>query len=149
MSLAPTMYDRLAPARERIRVRLAPGSRWTTDRRTGRDEILTVSGLSIRFVPASEATVDPAGLVVPIGDVPDDEAEMAPKLFGVKARGAHAPAARVGWRKQHAARGVVAGQVIDQPPVRRLDPRPGAARPPFARQWRDLDRQTAARHPRA
>src|SRR5207237_6687623 len=49
MPLAPTMYDQLAPARERIRVRLVPGSRWTTDRRVRREEILRVSGVSLRF----------------------------------------------------------------------------------------------------
>ena len=67
MTLAPTMYDRLAPARERIRVRLAPGSRWTTDRRTGRDEILTVSGLSIRF--GGLQALDDVSLVARSGEV--------------------------------------------------------------------------------
>lgn len=49
MSIAPAMYARLAPARERIRVRMAPGSRWSIERRVRKEEVLTVSGVSIRF----------------------------------------------------------------------------------------------------
>jgi len=67
MTLAPAMYDRLAPARERIRVRLAPGSRWTSDRRVGREEILTVRGLSIRF--GGLQALDDVSLVARSGEV--------------------------------------------------------------------------------
>ena len=49
MSLAPAMYERLAPARERIRVRMAPGSRWSIERRVRKEEVLRVGGVSIRF----------------------------------------------------------------------------------------------------
>jgi branched-chain amino acid transport system ATP-binding protein len=49
MSLAPATYERLRPARERLRVRMAPGSRWSIDRRVRKEEILRVAGLSIRF----------------------------------------------------------------------------------------------------
>jgi ABC-type branched-subunit amino acid transport system ATPase component len=65
--IAPSMYRRLAPARDRIRVRLAPGSRWTTDRRAGREEILRVSGVSIRF--GGLQALDDVGLVARSGEV--------------------------------------------------------------------------------
>ena len=67
MPLAPSTYEALAPARQRIRVRLAPGSRWTTDRRARRDEILTVAGLSIRF--GGLQALDGVSLVARAGEV--------------------------------------------------------------------------------
>jgi ABC-type branched-subunit amino acid transport system ATPase component len=67
MTLAPTMYDRLAPARERIRVRLAPGSRWSIERRNRKDEVLRVNGLSIRF--GGLQALDDVSLVARSGEV--------------------------------------------------------------------------------
>jgi len=67
MPLAPSTYEALAPARQRIQVRLAPGSRWTTDRRARRDEILTVAGLSIRF--GGLQALDDVSLVARAGEV--------------------------------------------------------------------------------
>ena len=67
MSLAPAMYDRLAPARERIRVRMAPGSRWSIDRRVRKVEVLTVSGVSIRF--GGLQALDDVSLVARAGEV--------------------------------------------------------------------------------
>jgi len=67
MPLAPSTYEALAPARQRIRVRLAPGSRWTTDRRARRDEILTVAGLSIRF--GGLQALDDVSLIARAGEV--------------------------------------------------------------------------------
>jgi branched-chain amino acid transport system ATP-binding protein len=61
------MYRALAPARERVRTRLAPGSRWSMDRRVRRDEILRVSGVSIRF--GGLQALDDVGLVARSGEV--------------------------------------------------------------------------------
>jgi ABC-type branched-subunit amino acid transport system ATPase component len=67
MSLAPAMYNRLAPARERIRVRMAPGSRWSIDRRVRKEEVLSVSGVSIRF--GGLQALDDVSLVARAGEV--------------------------------------------------------------------------------
>jgi len=67
MSLAPAMYDRLAPARERIRVRMAPGSRWSIERRVRKEEVLTVSGVSIRF--GGLQALDDVSLLARAGEV--------------------------------------------------------------------------------
>jgi hypothetical protein len=76
--------------------------RWTTIS-SGR-EFDIPGGVSVRFVSASEATSDPVGLVVPIDDVPEDEATMAQTLFGARPRASIAPPARVGWRERDAAK---------------------------------------------
>jgi hypothetical protein len=75
--------------------------KWTTIS-SGREPTIA-GGVSIRFVPASEATADPTGLVVPIEDIPGDEATMAQVLFGVRPRAAAARPVRVGWRERDAA----------------------------------------------
>ena len=67
MTMAPAMYDRLAPARERIRVRLAPGSRWSVERRIRKEEVLAVNGLSIRF--GGLQALDDISLVARAGEV--------------------------------------------------------------------------------
>jgi ABC-type branched-subunit amino acid transport system ATPase component len=67
MSLAPAMYERLAPARERIRVRMAPGSRWSIERRVRKEEVLTVSGVSIRF--GGLQALDDVSLLARAGEV--------------------------------------------------------------------------------
>jgi ABC-type branched-subunit amino acid transport system ATPase component len=67
MTLAPTMYDRLGPARDRIRVRLAPGSRWSIERRVRKEEVLRVNGLSIRF--GGLQALDDVSIVARSGEV--------------------------------------------------------------------------------
>jgi hypothetical protein len=76
--------------------------KWTTIS-SGR-EFDIPGGVSIRFVPAGEVTSDPAGLVVSIDDVPEDEATMAQTLFGAHPRASVAPPARVGWRERDSAK---------------------------------------------
>lgn len=75
--------------------------KWTTIS-SGR-EFDIPGGVSIRFVPAGEATSDTAGLVVPIDSIPEDEATMAQTLFGARPRASVSPPARVGWRERDAA----------------------------------------------
>ena len=67
MSLAPVMYERLAPARERFRVRMAPGSRWSIERRVRKEEVLSVSGVSIRF--GGLQALDDVSLLARAGEV--------------------------------------------------------------------------------
>jgi ABC-type branched-subunit amino acid transport system ATPase component len=66
-TLAPAMYEHLRPARDRLRVRMAPGSRWSIDRRVRREELLRVSGVSIRF--GGLQALDDVSLVARSGDV--------------------------------------------------------------------------------
>jgi hypothetical protein len=75
--------------------------KWTTIS-SGR-EFDIPGGISIRLVPAGEAPSSQAGLVVPIDEVPKDEATMAQALFGAKPRATGAVPARVGWRARYAA----------------------------------------------
>jgi ABC-type branched-subunit amino acid transport system ATPase component len=67
MTLAPALYEQLQPARDRIRVRMAPGSRWSVDRRVRKEEILAVSGVSIRF--GGLQALDDVSLVARSGEV--------------------------------------------------------------------------------
>jgi branched-chain amino acid transport system ATP-binding protein len=66
-TLAPQVYEGLQPARDRLRVRMAPGSRWSVDRRVRREEILRVSGVSIRF--GGLQALDDVSLVARAGEV--------------------------------------------------------------------------------
>jgi ABC-type branched-subunit amino acid transport system ATPase component len=66
-TLAPQVYEGLQPARDRLRVRMAPGSRWSVDRRVRREEILTVRGVSIRF--GGLQALDDVSLVARAGEV--------------------------------------------------------------------------------
>lgn len=115
--------------------------KWTTIS-SGR-EFDIAGGLSIRFVRASEASVDPAGLVVPLDEVPDDEADIASMLFGAKPRGAAAPAARVGWRKQRAARQISSPDPDAAPPASApaaiLPATPSPPSPPIHASERSVD----------
>jgi branched-chain amino acid transport system ATP-binding protein len=65
--LAPSIYDGLRPARDRLRVRMAPGSRWSIDRRVRREKLLRVNGVSIRF--GGLQALDDVGLVARSGEV--------------------------------------------------------------------------------
>jgi len=73
--------------------------KWTTIS-SGR-EIDIPGGVSIRFVPESEAPRDSAGVVLRLDEVPGDEAEIAEMLFSAKPRTTGAPR-REGWREQYA-----------------------------------------------
>jgi branched-chain amino acid transport system ATP-binding protein len=66
-TLAPAIYDGLQPARDRLRIRMAPGSRWSIDRRVRREEMLRVSGVSIRF--GGLQALDDVHLVARSGEV--------------------------------------------------------------------------------
>jgi branched-chain amino acid transport system ATP-binding protein len=66
-TLAPSIYQGLQPARDRLRVRMAPGSRWSVDRRVRREEILAVRGVSIRF--GGLQALDDVSLVARAGEV--------------------------------------------------------------------------------
>ena len=66
-TLAPSMYEHLRPARDRLRVRMAPGSRWSVDRRVRREELLRVNGVSIRF--GGLQALDDVSLVARSGEV--------------------------------------------------------------------------------
>lgn len=75
--------------------------KWTTI--TSGREIEIPGGISIRFVPASEAPRDPKGLVIPLHELPEQEAALAEKIFGAKSRRVETKARRAGWREALAA----------------------------------------------
>lgn len=86
-------------------------------------------GISIRFVPASEAPRDDKGLVIALDDVPEDEAELAQKVFGAKPREVEIKVTRAGWREA-----LGAGKAAEAPavgPARgAMGSAPGASTPP-------------------
>ena len=63
----PLKLARFEPARERLAARMAPGSPWFTDRRVHGEEILTVTGLSIRF--GGLQALDQVAVVARTGEV--------------------------------------------------------------------------------
>jgi ABC-type branched-subunit amino acid transport system ATPase component len=67
MTLAPTIHARLEPARHRLQTRMAPGSRWSIDRRVRKAEVLRVEGVSIRF--GGLQALDDVSLVARSGEV--------------------------------------------------------------------------------
>jgi hypothetical protein len=75
--------------------------KWTTISNSREFDI--PGGISIRFVPESEAPRDSKGLVLRLDDVPGEEAEIAEKLFSAKPRETGVVVApRRGWREQMA-----------------------------------------------
>jgi hypothetical protein len=75
--------------------------KWTTISNSGEFDI--PGGISVRFVPESEAPREPKGLLLRLDDVPVEEAEIAEKLFSARPRETGV-ARRVGWREQYAAK---------------------------------------------
>jgi branched-chain amino acid transport system permease protein len=65
--LDPAKLAALAPLRERVGTRMAPGSRWSVDRNVRREEVLTASGVSISF--GGLRALDNVGLVARSGEV--------------------------------------------------------------------------------
>jgi branched-chain amino acid transport system ATP-binding protein len=63
----PTKLARFRPARDRLAARMAPDSPWFLERRVRGEEILTVSGLSIRF--GGLQALDQVALVARTGEV--------------------------------------------------------------------------------
>jgi hypothetical protein len=95
-------FERLAHTIGRLGAMLYRSNiKWTTIS-SGR-ELDIPGGVSVRLVPESEAVPDPGGMVVPIGEIPEDEATMARTLFGAVPKVPVAVPARVGWRERYAA----------------------------------------------
>jgi hypothetical protein len=98
-----TPFERLAQVMARLGAMLYRSNiKWTTIS-SGR-EFDIPGGVSVRLVPESEALPDPAGLVIALDAIPDDEATMARTLFGASPRATVTLPARVGWRERDAAK---------------------------------------------
>jgi hypothetical protein len=98
-------FERLAQVMARLGAMLYRSNiKWTSISISSGRELDIAGGVSVRLVPESEATADSTDLVVPIDDIPEDEAAMARTLFGASPRAAVALPARVGWRARDAAK---------------------------------------------
>lgn len=93
-------FDVIAAAIARIAAVLVESSiRWTVIS-TGREGDMP-GGVTVRFVPANEATTEGAdGLVLNLADVPVEPHEIAEKLFAARQVEVLAPDVQVGWRER-------------------------------------------------